>query len=432
MAAQELALGVCIEQHPATPRINDQHLAGSQTSQALDLAGIEGDRACLRCGGDDAIGGDRVGKRPQPVPIENGTDGRTVREHESGGTVPRREESGRLTREGNGPGRPIRAKSVGLGQQRRQRGRDAPAGCDEQLDGLVERGRIGAVPVDDRSAVQDGRQQSRGVGVTGTAANLNPVAADSIDLAVVGDDPERLGESPGRVSIRCVALMEGGKCHAPAGREVWVERRQLVTRDEALVDDRPTRARRNREVGNAVAGGAAVDPATGQEQAALEGPVRDRPPTRGDRTGHEHLEERGPRRARRGPEDRWIGRDDTSPGGHQPNFSEGCLHERHCSGAAHPWARQEQLEDPGTRSDARPAAQSRGQMHDQRCVERQGDPGAIGRCTVGPERAAMAQGRQPREGEREHAIPRAPARVGNESDTTRIVLGGRIVEGWRG
>ena len=294
MAAQELALGLGIGQHAATPRINNQHLARSQASQAPDLAGVEGDRACLRCGGDDAIGGDRVGKRPQPVSIENGTDGRTVREHEGGRTVPRRQESGRLTREGNGPGRPIRAKSVGLGQQRRQRGRDAPAGCDEQLDGLVERGRIGALPVDDRSTVQDGRQQSRGVGVTGTAANLNAVAANGVDLAVVGHDPERLGESPGRVRVRCVALMEGGKCHVPAGREVWVERRQLVTGDETLVDDRPAGARRNREVGHAVAGGAAVDPATGQEQAPLEGLVRDRPSTRGDRTRYEHLAERWP------------------------------------------------------------------------------------------------------------------------------------------
>ena len=77
------------------------------------------------------------------------------------------------------------------------------------------------------------------------AADLLAIAADRVDLAVVGDRAERLGEPPDRVRVRRVALVEDRVAERQRGAQVREELRQPGAGDQALVDDGPARRRRD-------------------------------------------------------------------------------------------------------------------------------------------------------------------------------------------
>ena len=127
------------------------------------------------------------------------------------------------------PGRPPpERRDVGMrraAQRRAPRGSpsssagvEVPAGRRQQLERLVERQRVGAV----RRQQRAGREQRRAAipvaaGSAGPAADLLAVAADRVDLAVVGDRAERLGEPPDRLRVRRVALVEERVADGAAG-----------------------------------------------------------------------------------------------------------------------------------------------------------------------------------------------------------------------
>ena len=68
------------------------------------------------------------------------------------------------------------------------------------------------------------------------------VAADGVDLAVVGDEAEGMGEVPGGKRVGAVPLVNEGQraCHLRVG-EVGVILVDLIGQQQALVDDRPRR-----------------------------------------------------------------------------------------------------------------------------------------------------------------------------------------------
>ena len=77
------------------------------------------------------------------------------------------------------------------------------------------------------------------------AANLLAVAADRVDLAVVGDRAERLGQPPDRMRVRRIALVEDRVADRQRRAQVGVEVGKAAPDDQPLVDDRPRRRRRD-------------------------------------------------------------------------------------------------------------------------------------------------------------------------------------------
>ena len=134
-----------------------------------------------------------------------------------------------------GPGTRARRRSGASRDEREERGVERPAGGDEQLERLVERERVGAVRAEQRPGGQRDERRSRPeTRSRRAAADLLAVAADRVDLAVVGEQPERLGEPPRRVGVRGVALVEqreGGI--GDRVREIGVGGRQPVARRRA-------------------------------------------------------------------------------------------------------------------------------------------------------------------------------------------------------
>ena len=65
-----------------------------------------------------------------------------------------------------------------------------------------------------------------------------PVRLDRVDLAVVGEGPERLGVVPTREGVRRETLMEHGKCRLEVGiAQVPIELSDATRGEQALVHD---------------------------------------------------------------------------------------------------------------------------------------------------------------------------------------------------
>ena len=177
-------------------------------------------------------------------------------------------------------------------------------------------------PSGDRSgpAASSSRASARGRRVAGAAADLLAIAAHGVDLAVVRDGAERLGQAPDGMGVGRVTLVEDGVAERARRLQVRVEVGQSPADDQALVDDRPGRGRRDRDLGEGSAGdprGRLEAPAR-DDQPALEGVIanRARIVAAAGRAGHDRLGERRPGRRGRRAERGDVARD-RSPGRHR-------------------------------------------------------------------------------------------------------------------
>ena len=216
--AQDVRLGVgVLEDRPAVG-LDEEQLARSEPPTTDRLGRGERDGAGLGRDGHQPVARDGEGDRSQPVAVDERADASPIGEHDGGRTVPRREEPGRPTAERGDVRMRRAAQTQRLGDRREQRRRQVPAGGGEQLERLVERERVGAVRGEQRAGGQERLGDGLGAGVLGPATDLLAVATDRVDLAVVGDRAERLGEAPDRVRVGRVALVEDRIADADAGR----------------------------------------------------------------------------------------------------------------------------------------------------------------------------------------------------------------------
>ena len=209
------------------------------------------------------------------------------------------------------------SEGEGFGDRGQQRLGQVPAGGGQELEALVERQRIGPVRREQWAGLdQLGRDLLRAA-VPGAPPNLLPVAADGVDLAVVGDGPEGLGEPPHGMRVRRVALVEERVADHERFGQVGVQLGEPRPRDEALVDDGPARRRRDRELGECPAGGArcALHAPARNHEASFECVVADRRAGLAHRTRHDRLAECGSRCCGRAPEGGGIGRNGRASGG---------------------------------------------------------------------------------------------------------------------
>jgi hypothetical protein len=178
---------------------------------------------------------DLVAHRAQAVPVERGARDDAVGERERGRPVPRLEPGGLEAIEVADRRRHVAAALPGVRDQGHQRLGGVEAAPDEQLEDVVQAGGVRPLGPDHRAQL---------VGQLGLAgAHPRPVAGHRVDLAVVGEHPERLGEAPVGQRVRRVALVEDGELALrPLVLEVEVEVGQVRPGGQSLVDDRPAGA----------------------------------------------------------------------------------------------------------------------------------------------------------------------------------------------
>ncbi len=247
---------------------------------------------------------------------------------------------------------------------------------------------------------------------------LLAIAPDRVDLAVVGDGTERLGQPPHRMRVGRIPLVEEGIRNDPAGRQIREQLSQPPAGDQALIDDGPRGRGRNRELVEPRRDRAHLDPPPREDQSPFEG-------RRGQALGPEddRLVEARHRRQRLRPQRRRVVRHPAPALDRQTFRRQPRCHERTGPQEPAPAPGQEELDDPRTQP-----LQAWRQRRDHGLRHWQRHPRPVARLAVGGERPAVGQRPEPREGERQHPIPRPTAGVRHEPDPARIVLIPGVVE----
>ncbi len=400
----------------AAARVHQQHLPRSEPAAPDDLRSRQ--RHGARLGGerDESILGHGIRCRPQAVAIHDRSNAAAVRERDRRGPVPRGDEPGNPAHE-RVEGRIGHGSQGGrIGDRGEQGGFRSPAAGDQRLDRLVERKRVRAVRRGERPTVEDARREPEPSSVATPAADLLAIAPNGIDLAVVGQRAEGLGQAPDRDRVRGVALVEDRVADTERHCQVRIEVGKTAAGDERLVDDPASGCRGHGHL-EGCRPGQALDPPGCENQEELEAGCR-----AAVRPRHDRLGDQRPAGGSLCAQDRRIHRDGPPFRSAEPLCRDGGLDDRPSLCPAAPVARQEQAQDAGPRSESRRDAGQDGGL------QRQADPGSVARLAIGGERAAVAQCAEPGECQRQDAVARAPAGIGDEPNPARVMLEPGIVE----
>ena len=231
-------LGVRVAQDGAIAGVDEQHLARPEAAALDDILGSHRHDTGFRGSGHKALARPLPPERPQPVPVQRRPNHVAVAERQRRGAVPRFELGRLISVEVAHRGGHVAAALPRVGHEAHERLRDLPAAAHQELERIVERGRVRSVRPDRSSQL---RLELRLPG-----AHPCAVGADCVDLSVVRQQPEGLGQTPVRHGVGRVALVENGQPALAGGvLQVEVEVGQLGAGHEALVDDGAARARRD-------------------------------------------------------------------------------------------------------------------------------------------------------------------------------------------
>ena len=270
-------LDLVIPHHGAPCGVHHQHLPRPQPSLLEDALGSDVEHAGLRGHHDQIIFCAHEASGAQAVAIQRRADRNPIRKRQGGRPIPRFGQTGVVFVEP--PHRLVEPvlRFPGCGHQHGQDVGEAAAGYRQQLNDVVQHRAVAAALLDHR--LQHPQTVAPDGGAEFRVSRLHPVhvAAQRVDLAVVGKKAEWLGEAPARERVGAVPLMEDGQRRLVDGiGEIAIETRQPRRREQCLVDDRAPRARRDVQ-GEAGLACPPFDPAATQVQGAVEGVAGHRP-----------------------------------------------------------------------------------------------------------------------------------------------------------
>ena len=247
-----LAHGVVVQQF-AFGQIGQQHLARVQAAFAQDPALVQLQHAGLGRQDQPPIVGHAVARRAQAVAVQRRAQHVAVAEQKGRRAVPRFHHGGVVLVKIP----PLAAQSIvvrpGFGQRHGHGQRQLHAAHHQKFQRVIQHGGVGPFAVHDRQHA--GQIAAKGFGVHRLfpREHLVDVAADGVDLAVVGDEPVGVGALPARLGV-------GGKARMHNGQRRFIFRRaqivkkgaQLPDQEHPLVHDGPAGQRAD------IAGGAAL------------------------------------------------------------------------------------------------------------------------------------------------------------------------------
>ncbi len=233
----QLGFELGIVNDAALLHVDEQHAARLQAPLLHHLLVGDVQYAHFRGHHHQIVVGDQVAGRAQAVAVQGGADLAAVREGHRRRSVPGLHQRGVVLVEC--PALVVHQRIAGprlWDQHHHGMGQRIAAG-HQQFQGVVEAGRVRLAFGDQRPEFgQIVAQQLRGHGMM---AGPHPVdvAPQGVDLTVVGQEPERLGQIPGREGIGGKALMHQrqGADHARIA-QVGVVAVHLIGQQHALVD----------------------------------------------------------------------------------------------------------------------------------------------------------------------------------------------------
>lgn len=272
LAGGQTVLDLGIVVHPAVPHIDGDHLARPQRALFAHIGFIDRHHADLGTRDQQVVPGHDIAHRPQPVAVQSAADPAAIGHRQRRGAVPRfhhRVAIGVhvgpcLWHVGGGLG-PAFGNQHGLGHRR------IAARAHHHLEHRIQRGGIR------RSGGHDGLDILGHVakGAAGhadfMAAQPVQVALQRVDLAVMGQHAEGLGQPPLREGIGGITLVIDRKGRFEAFvLQIGIEFRHLFGQHHPLVDDRAAGQRTEIQVVDLRGHGGLLDPAADDIQLALE------------------------------------------------------------------------------------------------------------------------------------------------------------------
>ena len=263
-----LALDLLVLDDPALLEVDQEDLPGLQAAEPLHVGGVDGEHAGLRAQDDEAVVGLNPASRAQAVAVEGGAHDPTVGEADSRRSVPRLEQARVEGVEALQLVGEVVTVAVGLGDHHHRRVRQRAPAEHQQLEDVVEGGRVRTAGADDRHDLLEVVAEQ----LTGQLALAGPhpvdVPHEGVDLAVMGDHPERVGQLPAREGVgREPGVDQRERGGEPLVLQVGVEAADLVGDQHPLVDAGPRREARGIEV----RAGGQLDYAPDHVALALEG-----------------------------------------------------------------------------------------------------------------------------------------------------------------
>jgi len=381
---------------------------------------------------DAIVARDQISRRTQAVAIEGGADLAAVRERDRGRTVPRLHQCGIVFVEGaplvihQGIGGP------GLRNHHHDRMGQRIAALHQEFERVVEAGRIRLAFVGDRpqpmNVVAIERRSRRRL------PRRHPVeiAAQRVDLTVVGDHAVGMGERPGRERVGGKPLVHQRKRTLEIRiAQIRIVAAELVGQEHALVDQGAAR-NRNRIVAGITPLAHFVEPARDGLAQNVEPPL--------EFVGVEIA-------IAFADKDLLVERF-----GRLHGLTEARIIVRHIAPANKPHSLPRNLFREDGLDFSAPRIFARHEQHADRIIARSGqreaelgcllgkkpvgklnqNAGAVAGARIGADGAAMLEVQQNGQRVRNDRVRPASFDVGNETDTARILIEGRVIKTLRG
>jgi hypothetical protein len=225
-------------------------------------------RAHSRFGGNQHhVGGDGPPGRPQAVAIHERDQADPIGRRHPGRTIPGLGEESVVLREGPPGWGKVGHVLPGRGHEQLFDVGQRATRSEQQFEEVVQTARVGSIGLEKRGQIRQALSPRGGGGHPFAGVSPRTVGGDRVDLAVVGQGPERLGDLPGGEGIGRIALVEDREgCLVVGVGQVPVEVGEIAGGQQTLVDDRAARGGDDRCPGLQ----APLSHLAGQKQPALE------------------------------------------------------------------------------------------------------------------------------------------------------------------
>ncbi len=238
LALRHRRLDFLVLDDAALDRVDEKHAARLQAALALDLLGRDVEHAGFGSHHDHPVLGHQVARGTQPVAVEHRADAAAVGERDRRRPVPRLHQA-RMVLVERALARAHHLVVLPRLRDHHHHGvRQRAPGAHQQLQTIVEHGRVTAGRFDDRQQLMHVVAEQRRGELSLPRGHPVDIAAQRVDLAVVAQEAVRMRAVPARKGVGRKPLMD----HRERGldlriAEVGIELRNLIRDELAFVND---------------------------------------------------------------------------------------------------------------------------------------------------------------------------------------------------